>query len=295
MPKAKPFPTIGLIGKQRDPRIAESLQRIADFLVAHDRELIIEQETAAFFSSERWEAVERSALGQRCDLAIVVGGDGTLLHAARDLAHSGIALLGIKRGRLGFLADVLPETLDTDLAAILEGEYREEERFLIQAELEREGETCLIGTALNDVTMHIQEIVRMIEFEIYINGRFLNSQRSDGLVVATPTGSTAYALSAGGPILDVDLNAMVLVSICSHALSNRPLVIDADSLVEIVISEYNTGLGQASCDGQPGVLLEIGDKIKIRKRPERVRLIHPAGHDHYSILRAKLHWGRKLE
>lgn len=295
MPRAKPFPTIGLIGKQKDPRIAESLQRVADFLVARSRELIIERETAAFFASERWEAVERSALGQRCDLVIVVGGDGTLLHAARDLASSGIALLGIKRGRLGFLADVLPETLDTDLAAVLEGEYREEERFLIQAELEREGETCLIGTALNDVTMRIQEIVRMIEFEIYINGRFLKSQRSDGLVVATPTGSTAYALSAGGPILDVDLNAMVLVSICPHALSNRPLVIGADSLVEIVISEYNIGLGQASCDGQPSVLLEVGDKIKIRKQSESVRLIHPAGHDHYSILRAKLHWGRKLE
>lgn len=292
---AKPFPTIGLIGKQADPRIAESLRRVADFLVAHGRDLVIDKETAALFPSERWEAVERSALGRRCDLAIVVGGDGTLLHAARDLADSGIALLGIKLGRLGFLADVLPETLDTDLVEVLEGNYRQEERFLIQAELEREGRTSLIGTALNDVTVCIRKVVRIIEFETYINGRFLNSQRSDGLVVATPTGSTAYALSAGGPILDVNLNAMVLVSICSHTFSNRPLVIDADSRVEILISEYNAAPGQASCDGQPGVPLETGDKVKISKRPGRVRLIHPAGHDHYSILRAKLHWGRKLE
>lgn len=292
---AKPFKTIGLIGKQKDPRIAESLQRVADFLVAKGLELVIDQDTATLFPSQHWQAVARHELGQRCDLAIVVGGDGTLLHAARNLADSGIPLLGIKLGRLGFLADVLPETLDTDLAQVLEGQFREEERFLIQAELEREGKSCLIGTALNDVTMHIREVVRLIEFETYINGRFLNSQRSDGLVVATPTGSTAYALSAGGPILDVNLNAMVLVSICSHALSNRPLVIDADSVVEIVISEHNTTPGQASCDGQPGIALGVGDKVRIYKRPGRVRLIHPAAHDHYSILRAKLHWGRKLE
>lgn len=292
---AKPFEIIGLIGKQKDPRITESLQRVADFLVAKGMEIIVDEDTAALFPSQRWEAVARHELGQRCDLAIVVGGDGTLLHAARNLADSGIPLLGIKLGRLGFLADVLPETLDPDLAEVLEGNYREEERFLLQAELEHDGKSSLIGTALNDVTTHIREVVRMIEFETYINGRFLNSQRSDGLVVATPTGSTAYALSAGGPLLDVNLNAMVLVSICSHALSNRPLVIDADSVVEIVVSEHNTTPGQASCDGQPGVALEVGDKVKIYKRPGMVRLIHPAAHDHYSILRAKLHWGRKLE
>jgi NAD+ kinase len=292
---AKPFEIVGLIGKQKDPRIAESLRRVADFLMAQGLKLILDQDTAALFPSQHWEAVEREELGRRCDLVIVVGGDGTLLHAARNLVDSGIPLLGIKLGRLGFLADVLPETLDPDLAGVLEGEYREEERFLIQAELERNGRSCLIGTALNDVTIHIREVVRMMEFEIYINGRFLNSQRSDGLVVATPTGSTAHALSAGGPILDVNLNAIVLVSICSHALSNRPFVLDANSLIEIVISEYNTTPGQVSCDGQPGIALKAGDKIKIYKRPGMVRLIHPAAHDHYSILRAKLHWGRRLE
>lgn len=295
MQRSQPFSTIGLIGKQNDPRIAESLRRVADFLVAHGRELLLDQETVAPLLNRRWEAVDRSALGWRCDLVIVVGGDGTLLHAARNLADSGVALLGIKQGRLGFLADVLPETLDTDLAGVLAGQYREEARFLIQAELERTGSTRLIGTALNDVTMRTREMVRVMEFEIYINGRFLNSQRSDGIVVATPTGSTAYALSAGGPILDVDLNAMVLVSVCSHALNNRPLVIDADSSVEIILGEHNVGLGQASCDGQPGMPLKIGDKIRISKRPGRVRLIHPADHNHYSILRAKLHWGRKPE
>jgi NAD+ kinase len=292
---AKPFATIGLIGKQKDPQIAESLRCVADFLMAKGLELIIDQGTAALFPSQRWEVVAREELGRRCDLAIVVGGDGTLLHAARSLADLNIPLLGIKLGRLGFLADVLPETLDPDLAEVLEGKYQEEERFLIQAELERDNRSCLIGTALNDVTIHIREVVRMIEFEIYIDGHFLSSQRSDGLVVATPTGSTAYALSAGGPILDVNLNGMVLVSICSHALSNRPLVLDADSLVEIVINEYNTTPGQASCDGQPGITLEAGDKVKVYKRPGMVRLIHPATHNHYSILRAKLHWGRKFE
>jgi NAD+ kinase len=291
----RPFETIGLIGKQKDPRVGEALQHVAAFLVGRGLELMIDEASASLFPSGRWKVLARHELGQRCDLAIVVGGDGTLLHAARDLVDSGIPLLGIKLGRLGFLADVLPETLDPDLTAVLAGKYREEERFLLQAELIREGKSYPIGTALNDIIVRIHTVVRMIEFEIYINGRFLHSQRSDGVVVATPTGSTAYALSAGGPILDVNLNALVLVSICSHALSNRPLVIDADNLIEIVMSEYNTVPGQASCDGQAGIPLEVGDKVRIRKRPGAVRLIHPEAHDHYSILRAKLHWGRKLE
>jgi NAD+ kinase len=291
----RPFETIGLIGKQKDPRVGEALQHVAAFLVGQGLELMIDEAAASLFPSGRWKVLARHELGQHCDLAIVVGGDGTLLHAARDLVDSGIPLLGIKLGRLGFLADVLPETLDPDLTAVLAGKYREEERFLLQAELIREGKSYPIGTALNDIIVRIHTVVRMIEFEIYINGRFLHSQRSDGVVVATPTGSTAYALSAGGPILDVNLNALVLVSICSHALSNRPLVIDADNLIEIVMSEYNTVPGQASCDGQAGIPLEVGDKVRIRKRPGAVRLIHPEAHDHYSILRAKLHWGRKLE
>ncbi|BAW80804.1 ATP-NAD/AcoX kinase [Candidatus Nitrosoglobus terrae] len=292
---AKAFTTIGLIGKQKDPKIAESLQQVADFLVAKGLDLIIDQDTAALFPSQQWEAVALSELGQRCDLAIVVGGDGTLLHAARSLVDLNIPLLGIKLGRLGFLADVRLETLDPDLTEILEGKYQEEERFLIQADLEQDNRCSFIGTALNDVTIHFRQTVQIIEFEIYINGRFLSSQRSDGLVVATPTGSTAYALSAGGPILDVNLSGMVLVSICSHALSNRPLVLDAGCVVEVIISEHSTALSQVSCDGQPGIALKSGDKIKIYKDTSIVRLIHPENYDHYSILRAKLHWGKKFD
>jgi NAD+ kinase len=148
--------------------------------------------------------------------------------------------------------------------------------------------------AMNDVVVHSHQSLHMIEFETSINGRFLNSQRADGIVIATPTGSTAYAMSAGGPILDVDLDALVLTSICPHTLSNRPLVIAADSVIDITLSENNTHTAMVTSDGLPGHILEPGDSIRIERHPSTIKLLHLEDHDHYSILRAKLEWGRKL-
>ena len=221
-----------------------------------------------------------------------MGGDGTLLSAARELAGSNQPILGVNLGRLGFLADVTFKNLEQDLGKVLSGQYREDTRFLLQSSLLPSNQ--LIGKAMNDIVVHAHDSLRMIEFEVYINGRFVNSQRADGLVISTPTGSTAYSLSAGGPILDVDLDALVLVSVCPHALSNRPLVVAANSVIEIILSENNTETGLVTCDGRPSHTLEPGERIEIRRDQAKVSLLHPEDHDHYSILRAKLEWGRKL-
>ncbi|CAH9018943.1 NAD(+) kinase [Candidatus Nitrosacidococcus sp. I8] len=290
----KSFSTIGLIGKQTGSHeVAKSLAYIASFLADKKLNLVIDQNTASLFPSHQYQIASREKLGQQCDLAIVIGGDGTLLHAARSLVDFHTPLLGIKLGRLGFLADVLLDSLEKDLTQILQGEYLEESRFLLQAELSIHNQPySLIGTALNDVVVHTTAVC-MIEFETYINKVFLNSQRADGLIIATPTGSTAYALSAGGPILDTNLNGMVLVSICSHALSDRPLVFHGDGIIEIKINTPFIA-SQISCDGQSSIKIHGGDQLRISKYPKTVRLIHPVTHNHYDILRTKLHWGKNF-
>lgn len=230
---------------------------------------------------------------QRCDLVIAIGGDGTLLSASRALAGTNMPLVGINVGRLGFLADVTLDNLTKQLTDILGGHYRDDTRFLLQASIQG-AERTPAAIAMNDVVVHGHQGLHMIEFETYINGRFLNSQRADGLVVATPTGSTAYAMSAGGPILDVDLDALVLTSVCPHTLSNRPLVVAASNVIEITLSENNQAAAMVTCDGRPGHLLQPGETIRIERHSSRIRLLHLEDHDHYSILRAKLEWGRKL-
>jgi len=227
-----------------------------------------------------------------CDLTIAIGGDGTLLSASRALAGTNMPIVGINVGRLGFLADVTLKNLSDQLDQILSGHYRDDNRFLLQASIK--GVDGSASIAMNDVVIHAHQNLHMIEFETYINGKFLNSQRADGLVVATPTGSTAYAMSAGGPILDVDLDAIVLASVCPHTLSNRPLVVAASNTIEITLSENNNTSGMVTCDGRPGHPLQPGDTVKIERHHSQIRLLHLEDHDHYSILRAKLEWGRKL-
>ena len=279
------FKTIGLIGKHRDLAPGETLQRLADFLTGRDLEILLEEATAERLPNHGLETADMTQLGQRCDLAIVVGGDGTFLHAARSLAERNVPLLGINLGRLGFLTDISPEQMPGTLDQILSGRYREEQRFLLHAEIN--GHSC---TAFNDVVVHKWNIARMIELESRINGSFVETQRSDGLIVSTPTGSTAYALSGGGPLLQPDLNAIVLVPICPHTLSNRPIVVSGDSLIEIQVCESSElEHVRITCDGQTCIPL-TSRRIAIRKYSHPVRLIHPQGHDHFNILRAKLGW-----
>ncbi|HER35612.1 MAG: NAD(+)/NADH kinase [Halothiobacillaceae bacterium] len=227
------------------------------------------------------------------DLIVVVGGDGTMLNAARSLCAQDVPILGVNLGRLGFLADVSPAEVERHLSAILEGNYSEDRRFLLQGSLMRNDTRIMESVALNDVTFKMRDPARMVEFEMSIDGTLVNQQRSDGVVVCTPTGSTAYALSAGGPLIAPDLHAVGIVSICPHTLSYRPIVVDANHKIEIRPVEGSRGGGVVSFDGQLNQPLEYGDILAISKYEHAIHLIHPVGHDHYSLLRDKLCWSEQ--
>jgi len=285
----QPFTRIGLFIRKDDPILENAVVQVSQFLKSRSLSVVM-NEPLRFLPE--LDVISISDFPTQCDLTMAIGGDGTLLSASRALAGSDIPLVGINVGRLGFLADVTLDKLENQLSQILAGEYREDTRFLMQAMINQSNEP--IGLAMNDVVIHAYQSLHMIEFETYINGRFLNSQRADGILVATPTGSTAYAMSAGGPILDVDLDALVLASICPHTLSNRPLVIAADSVIDITLSDKTETNCMATCDGRQGHIIQPGDTIRIQRAPSTIKLLHLEDHDHYSILRAKLEWGRKL-
>ncbi len=287
------FTTIGLISKPDDPAVAETLGVLCRDLLARGATVLLDETAAAGFERPPAAVLDRQTLAARCDLAIVVGGDGTLLNAARSLVDAEVAVLGVNLGRLGFLADVSPEDMPERLGAILAGEYQEERRTLLHAAIIRDGETLSESDALNDVVVHKWDIARMIELETRIDQRLLNTLRADGLIVSTPTGSTAYALSGGGPILDPALQALVLVPICPHTLSNRPVVVSDRVCIDIRVYGSEDREAQVTCDGQVNFLLGAGDLIRIRRKAQTLRLIHPARHDHFAIMRRKLRWSEQ--
>ncbi|MEQ1635952.1 MAG: NAD(+) kinase [Methylococcales bacterium] len=286
----QPFKTIGIIGKPSDPDIVETLVILTQFLKRQQYAIVIEANTALLLPRLAFDACAINDLGQRVDLVIAVGGDGTFLSAARAIARYDVPLIGVNLGRLGFLTDISPDELLVSLNAILSGQYKEECRHLLRTKVFRDGQMIREETAVNEVVIHRWITPSMIEIITTIDGVYLNSQRSDGLIISTPTGSTAYALSAGGPIIHPSLNALVLVPLNPHAFSNRPIVI-SDS-AEIEISFYQTKQINAllTCDHIeiPDVL--ISDKILIKKDPKPIRMLHPEGHDFYNTLRKKLNW-----
>ena len=286
------FKRVGLIGKTGDRNVAVSVRALIDFLERHKAKIMLDEGIADMAPDSSGNIVDRDLLAMKCDLAIVVGGDGTLLNAARSLAEPGVAVLGVNLGRLGFLVDVSPEEMTKQLEQIFSGDYLEEERTLLHASVTRDGKAIDDSSALNDVTIHKKDIARMIELDTWIDEHFLNTNRSDGLIIATPTGSTAYALSGGGPILHPDLDAITLVPICPHTLSNRPIVIRDNAIIEIVIHE-GAPQAQISCDGQVTLTLDPGDRVTVRKHDHSLRLIHPPGHDYFEILRKKLRWSEQ--
>jgi NAD+ kinase len=283
-----PFLRVGLYIRRDDPVIEHAVVKVVEFLQSKSLTIFI-NEPLSFLSD--LDVISINDFSEYCDLSIAIGGDGTILSVSRALAGTTLPIVGINVGRLGFLADLTLNKLEQQLTAILEGKYREDTRFLLQSTINNADPS---GIAMNDIVVHAHQSLRMIEFETYINGRFLNSQRADGLVIATPTGSTAYAMSAGGPILDVDLDAIVLASVSPHALSNRPLVVAASNTIDIFISEQNYTNAMVTCDGRPGQILQPGDTIRIERHANEIKLLHLEDHDHYSILRAKLEWGKKL-
>jgi NAD+ kinase len=285
-----PFETIGLIGKHGDPIVKETILRLCDYLESRNKQVVLEKTTAKMLDGQPIDSLPDIELPGKCDLVIVVGGDGTLLHSARTLAKHNTPLLGINLGRLGFLVDISPDNLEPHLDAILAGNYEQEVRFLLEVSMGDESSPNQDIAAFNDVVLHKWNIARMIEFRTYVDGQLVNDQRSDGLIVSTPTGSTAYALSGGGPLLHPSLNAIVMVPICPHTLSNRPIVVDGDSEIEIRLDKAHAEDVQITCDGQATLPVMQGEVIRIRKAEHQIRLIHPEGYDYYSILRAKLGW-----
>jgi len=289
------FSKIGVIGKHGEAqRVSEALQILSEFLVESGKEVYLDSATSELVPTLDHKVVSRKELGELCDVCIVVGGDGTLLNAARCLARYEVPLIGVNLGRLGFLTDISIEEMITNLEKIFAGEYNEEPRGLLQASIYRQSELINASIAFNDVVVHKWNGARMLEYETYIDGKFINSTRSDGLIVSTPTGSTGYALSGGGPILHPCLHAIVLVPICPHTMTYRPIVVYADSTIVIIVKDCNQAEAQVTCDGQINLGLQPEDKIEITRHEKLVRLIHPSSYDYYSILRAKLHWGKKL-
>ena len=293
---ATSFNTIGIIGKFRDASVGATISAVHELLIERGCKVLLDEVSAMLLTELNIPIADRDEIGEQCDLVIVVGGDGTFLNAARSMNEYHVPLLGINLGRLGFLTDIHSEKIKGRLNAILDGEYVKEERFLLHGRFEYEnGDGDITSSdAFNDIIVHKGHVARMIELDLYINGQYVNTQRADGLIVSTPTGSTAYALSGGGPILHPGLDAIVLVPICPHTMSQRPIVIDADSDIEIRISDKNHGDALVTCDGQLNVNLGIGDSVRITKKQTPVHMIHPADYNYYEILRAKLHWGHRL-
>jgi len=288
----KNIKTIGLIVKNSEQTVVDTFRRLYAFLTGHEYTVLLDQSVGCL--KESTELFSRKELGQQCQLVIVIGGDGTLLSAARSLADFNTPILGVNLGRLGFLVDVSPADMLDVIDQVLAGHFNDERRFLLEAKVIRDGEELSNSSAFNDIVVHVRDVARMIDFSTYIDDVFVNEQRADGLVVSTPTGSTAYALSSGGPLLHPSLEVITLVPISPHTLSNRPIVVAANSKVEIVISTTNRSTPQVSWDGQSNFDLQAGDRIIIERKTEDVHLIHPEFYDYFQILRAKLRWSEQL-
>lgn len=290
---ASKFKTVGIFGRVKNEGVVETVKALVSYLNSLKQPIMLDEETAAALDITPLPCVAKHELSKCCDLIIVVGGDGSLLRAAHEVVNDEIPVLGINRGRLGFLTDILPTELKK-IKTILEGEYILEKRFLLTARVEYKGKILGTGNALNEVALIPDSVPHMNEFEIYIDDQFLCSQDSDGLIVATPTGSTAYALSGGGPIIHPQLDAMVIVPMFPHTLSIRPIVIEGNHQITVMISPNNTAIPRLTCDSQAFINTPPGSIIHIFKSPQRLHLIHPIDYDYYETLRSKLHWGRKL-
>lgn len=285
------FKSIALVGNTRDHRVSESMLTLAGHLTSRGLRVLADQEGSIDFGSLAIERRAEHELGGDADLIVAVGGDGTMLHAARLATPFGVPVLGVNRGRLGFLADIGPAEMRDRLDDILAGRFVKDRRAMLTATL-----TSAAGDraceALNDVVLQKWQTGRMLDFETWIDGRYVNTHGGDGFVVATATGSTAYALSCGGPILYPELDALVLAPICPHTLSDRPIVVRSSSTVEIRLVERPDTRAQVTCDGISIGELVPGDRLIVTPAARSVTLLHPPDHDYYRILRSKLRWGR---
>jgi len=287
-----PFKSIALVGNAKDLRVAECMLSLIGHFQARGQRPLVDPGVGLAFPRDSIVSCPESEFASRADLIVAIGGDGTLLYAARLVAGRPVPLLGINRGRLGFLTDVGPASMLEDVESVLAGRFTEDRRSLLSARLEQRGAAPVSALALNDVVLAKVDTGRTLDFETSINGRFVNSHGGDGIVVATATGSTAYALSCGGPIVEPDLDVWVLAPISPHTLSDRPIVVGADSTVQIRLSERLGARAQVTCDGVSLGEMEHGDQLLIEGADATITLLHPPGYDYYRLLRSKLHWGR---
>jgi len=284
------FLKIGLVGKYTNPEARSTLASLVTFLQSKKIEIAMEPASAQLMPDLLIKPLAREALATFCDLIIVVGGDGSLLDVARSLVNHNIPIVGVNRGRRGFLTDISPQALTQSLEPILRGEFQKEQRFLIEMQLWRHQNLLHKGIALNDIVLYSGDVARMIDFQVHINEQFVYRQRSDGLITATPTGSTAYALAGGGPILHPTLDAIVLVPMHPAVLSSRPIVIDSHSKIELHLMPDNSFNPRLSCDGQVHFDIHPDDKVIIQRKTQELCLLHPLDYDYYYTLRSKLGW-----
>ncbi|MEO8224217.1 MAG: NAD(+)/NADH kinase [Gammaproteobacteria bacterium] len=297
-PPGRSFNSVALMGNPRDPRALEALRILATHLIQVGCKVKVSRavRARAVPAGARRVVEDRLALG--VDLVIAIGGDGSMLYAARRIAGRQVPLLGINRGRLGFLADVGPEHMLAHIDHILAGRYVSEQRMLLVASVVRNGKVVSSAFALNDVVVKRHDTGRMVEYQTFVDGGYVNTHLGDGFIIATPTGSTAYALSCGGPIVEPGLEALVLTPICPHTLSDRPLVIPASRVAEVRLhstpspTDRQLDRAEVTCDGELLGRLAPGSSVRVSAARERIELVHPIGYDYFEILRSKLLWGR---
>ncbi len=286
---SKAFQTVAILGLYSDSRVAGPMAKLTEYLTKAGIDVVTLPDAAATLEAR---AVQEADIAAEVDLIIAVGGDGTMLHAAALTGSGKVPLLGVNRGRLGFLADISPAEMLENLEQILEGNYSRETRLLLEAKITAADGSQRLAVAVNDIVLQRRETGRMIDVETRIADRYVNTHAGDGLIVATPTGSTAYALSCGGPIIEPRLDAVVIVPICPHTLGDRPIVIPASLDIEVKLLPRHDTKAEVSVDGHSLGELDPDDRLLISESANRITLIHPPGYDYYGILRSKLHWGR---
>lgn len=287
--------TVALIGKCNGVTIAESLGVLASDLTSRGIRVLIESATASNPDApevmKRWTACDYSEIGAQAHLAIVLGGDGTMLSAARQLARYDIPLVGVNQGYLGFLTDIARSEMQSSIDDLLAGEFTVEERLLLDGEVLRNGTPIAANLAFNEIVVDKGAIGRLIEFELFVDGRFVYNLRSDGLIISTPTGSTAYSLSADGPIVHPGVAGIALVPLCPHSLTNRPILVSDQNEIEVRLIRASDS--RVYFDGQVTFDLQVGDTLQIRRSDHSISLLHPPGYSYFAMLRKKLHWSEQ--
>ena len=285
------FKNIAIISKNDDNSVKDSLDTVISYLDSKKIKYFLDNNSSILLNNKSSTNIDE--MNSKCDIAFIIGGDGTLLRSAQYLSTANIPICGINRGRLGFLVDISPDHIEENLESILSDNYSVDERISLIGTVIRNGQEISKNISFNDVVIHSKDAVRMIEMDTMLDGKKLYTVNADGLVVSTPTGSTAYSLSCGGPILQPSMEALVMVPICPHLLSNRPIVIGMNSVIEIRLSDKSHTNASVTFDGQINVPIEANDLIKITKGEVTLKLIQPPGINFLSILREKLGWGFK--